>query len=452
MPPPAPPDLPRTIGFWGAVAVMVGVIIGSGIFKTPAQISQQIASPMLILGLWTLGGLICLAGALTLAELATMFPASGGVYVYLREGYGPVLAFVFGWSYLLLIKPFAAGGIAFIFAESLNIMLDVRWDPRVSTTVLLLGLTVINLLGVNLATGVARVLTFIKFVALAAIIVLACALANLSLENFATPASLAAGPIATPTLFAALAACMASILWTYDGWADVGAIAGEVKDPQRQLPRIYILGTLAVIVIYVLVNAAYMLVVPLDELRALAAADPGLSVAAVAMQRLLGTAGAIGILAVVMASTMGSSHSSILTGARVSYAQARDGLLFSFIGHVSPRFKTPDYALLAQVALSIVAVWLLGGFQSLADGFVFTMWIFYGLAGAAVFILRIRRPDAPRPFRCPGYPVVPAVFVLASAGMFALALAQDLRMNLLWLAVLAAGVPVYYAWRAFTRR
>lgn len=452
MPTPTTPDLPRTIGFWGAVAVMVGVIIGSGIFKVPAEISQQISSPMLILGLWVLGGLICLAGALTLAELAAMFPASGGVYVFLREGYGPVPAFVFGWSYLLLIKPFAAGGIAFIFGESLNKMLGVSWDVKVSTTVMLLSLTVINLLGVGLATGVARVLTFIKFGALGAIIVLACALANLSLEPFRTPASLAAGPLASPSLLAALVACMAGILWTYDGWADVGAIAGEVKDPQRQLPRIYILGTLSVIAIYVLVNAAYLLVVPLDEMRALAAADKELSVAAVAMERLLGTTGAVAILAVVLASTLGSSHSSIMTGARVSYAQARDGLLFGFIGHVSPRFKTPDYSLLIQVALSIVAVWYLRGFQELALGFVFTMWIFYGLAGAALFVLRIKRPDAARPFRCPGYPIVPAVFVLASAGMFALGLADKPETKLKWLGVLAAGVPVYYAWRWVTRR
>lgn len=448
--PPIQPDLKRTIGFWGAVAVMIGVIIGSGIFKVPAEISQQIASPGLILGLWVLGGLICLAGALTLAELAAMFPASGGVYVFLREGYGPVPAFVFGWSYLLLIKPFAAGGIAFVFGESLNAMLGVSWDPRVSTTVMLLSLTVINLLGVGLATGVARVLTFVKFAALAAIVVLACVLANVSLDAFRTPASLSAGPVASPSLWAALAACMAGILWTYDGWADVGAIAGEVKEPQRQLPRIYVLGTLAVIGIYVLVNAAYLLVLPLDEMRSMAAADKNLSVAAEVMKRLLGATGAVAILAAVVISTLGSTHSSIMTGARVSYAQARDGLLFRFIGHVSPRFGTPDYSLIAQVVLSIVAVWYLGSFQELAAGFVFTMWIFYGLAGAAIFVLRVRRPELARPFRCPGYPVVPAVFVLSSLGMFVLTLRQSWEMNLKWLGVLAAGVPVYFVWRAVT--
>lgn len=448
--PPMQTDLKRTIGFWGAVAVMIGVIIGSGIFKTPASISQQISSPALILGLWTLGGLICLAGALTLAELAAMFPASGGVYVFLREGYGPVPAFVFGWSYLLLIKPFAAGGIAFIFGESLNAMLGVSWDARVSTTVMLLSLTVINLLGVELATGVARVLTFVKFAALGAIVVLACVLANVTLGAFRTPASLSAGPVASPSLWAALAACMAGILWTYDGWADVGAIAGEVKEPQRQLPRIYVLGTLAVIGIYVLVNAAYMVVVPLDEMRSLAAANAKLSVAAEVMQRLLGATGAVGILAVVVVSTLGSTHSSIMTGARVSYAQARDGLLFRFIGHVSPKFGTPDVSLIAQVVLSIVAVWGLGDFQSLAEGFVFTMWIFYGLAGAAIFVLRVRRPGVERPFRCPGYPVVPAVFVLSSLGMFVLAMKEDLKTNVVWLGVLAAGVPVYFVWRLVT--
>ena len=269
----------------------------------------------------------------------------------------------------------------------------------------------------------------------------------------------------SPNLLRSIVIAMAAILWTYDGWADVGSIAGEVKNPQRSLPRIYILGTLAVIGIYVAVNAAYFMLVPLEEMRAQRAANADFSVAPLVMKGLIGRSGEIAVILIILCSTLGSSHASIMTGARVSYAQARDGLLFRFIGHVHPTWNTPDAALLSQVLLSIVAVWFLGSFQALADSFVFTMWIFYALGGAAIFILRIKQPTAQRPFRCPGYPVVPALFVAAAIAMTILSITGDdqptsfdllpflgkhpYMTTLPWLAILAAGVPIYYIWRRF---
>jgi len=452
-PPPNGPDLKRSIGFWGAMGVMIGVIIGSGIFRTPGLIAQELDSPWVILGLWALGGLLCLAGALTYAELAAMYPASGGVYVFIREGFGGVAAFVFGWSYLLLIKPLGAGGIAFVFAEHLAVLLDVQGTPEQKalwnkwiTTALLLGLTFINWRGVRLATAFSGVLSAIKFGALAAIVFLTLGMGRFNGDGFA-PAST---PIGKPVLLGVMSV-ISSILWTYDGWSDVGAIAGEVKDPQRRLPRVYIWGILAIIAVYLLVNAAYFMVVPIDQMRAGGQADPSYSVATETLRRLVGPWGAVAIAAIVVLSTLGSTHASIMTGARVSYAQARDGLLFRIVGHVHPRWATPDVSLIAQVVLSIVMVWCLGSFQKLADGFVFTMWIFYAMAAAAIFILRTRRPEFPRPFRCPGYPVVPAVFVLVSLGMTALTIYGDHDSNyvhtLPWLGVLAAGVPIYFVWR-----
>lgn len=430
---------------------MVGVIIGSGIFKTPPAIAAELSAPWLVIALWIAGGVLCLAGALTYAEMAAMFPQSGGVYVFLREGFGKVTAFVFGWSYLMLVKPFAAGGIAFIFGEHLNQLLGTTWDVRITTTVMLLALTIINYRGVGLATGVAKFLTAIKFGALAAIVILTLSLAKGSWANF-TPADgamqppPAAGQALQPLLLA-IVNVMAGILWTYDGWADVGSIAGEVKDPQRRLPRIYIAGTLGVIGIYVLVNVAYILLVPLGEMRRQYLADDQFSIAPFVMQTLLGPAGATALIVIIMLSTLGSSHSSVMTGARVSYAQARDGLLFRFIGHVHPRFATPDAALWSQVLLAIVAVWFLGSFQSLMESFVFTMWIFYGLAGASIFVLRARFPGRERPFRCPGYPVVPLLFVLSAFAMAALMIVKDPKQTLPWLGILIAGAPVYLIWR-----
>ncbi len=426
---------------------MIGVIIGSGIFRTPTAIATQIASPLLILGLWVAGGLICLAGALTFGELASMHPKSGGVYVFLKEGFGNVTAFVFGWAYLLLIKPFAAGGIAFVFAEHVVKLLGISGTPaeldlwvKGITTVMLLALTAINIRGVGLSTAVAGVLTAVKFGALAFIVLLTFGMGHGDASRLQADPS-ASGPVT----LGAIVAVMSMILWTYDGWADVGSIAGEVKDPQKRLPRIYIGGTLAVIAIYLLVNAAYFMLVPLGEMKS----TP--TVAPLVMERLLGPIGAVVVTVVIALSTLGSSHASVMTGARVSYAQARDGLLFRFIGHVHPMHATPDVSLIAQVTLGIVAVWWLGSFQKLADSFVFTMWIFYGLAGASIFVLRRTQPDAPRAFRCPGYPVVPAVFVLVSLAMTTLSVMQDPRTTLMWIGVLLAGVPVYFAWRRLVR-
>jgi amino acid transporter len=485
--PSARPELRRVVGFWGGIAVMIGVIIGSGIFKTPPEIAKHFGSPMVILGLWVAGGLLCLAGALTYAELAAMYPSSGGVYVFIREGYGNCAAFVFGWAYLVLVKPFGAGGIAYIFGESLGALLGITdgvpkeenfvlgaraaallgvhthahtW-VQVLITLMLVGLTWVNLRNMRASTSLAAALTALKFGALAAIVILVIVRGRVDLG------ALKSGATSDESVVGAIAAVIASILWTYDGWADVGAIAGEVRDPQRTLPRIYIGGMLGIIAIYVLVNAAYFMIVPLPEMRTAAAADASYSVAPDVVRRLFGVgkeaAGAV-VLAIIMLSTFGSTHASIMTGARVSYAQARDGLLFRVIGHVHPRWHTPDVSLISETVLSIIAVWFLGSFQALADGFVFTMWIFYAMAGAAIFVVRAKRPDAPRPFRCPGYPVVPAVFVLVSLGMTGLAIWEDrgrVDVQLLgmelgewrfvhtvpWLAVLVAGAPVYWVWR-----
>lgn len=429
---------------------MVGVIIGSGIFRTPSAIAAELPSPGLILLLWLVGGLLCLAGAFTYAELASMYPASGGVYVFIREGFGECPAFVFGWAYLVIIKPFAAGGIAFVFAENLLRLINFQGSAehtqlwvKIITTAALLVLTLINWRGVRLATGVSGVLTAIKVVALVALVAIALVLGKATSDGLAQHGTLPTGN----SLLKAVAAVMAMILWTYDGWADVGSVAGEVKNPQRTLPLIYIAGTGGIIALYLAVNAVYYAVVPVPELLAIVKDKPTTPIAALVIERLLGPIAGASVALVVMLSTLGSSHASVMTGARVSYAQARDGLMFRFIGHVHPKYNTPDAALISQVLLGIVAVWFLGSFQKLADGFVFTMWIFYAMGGASIFILRMRHPDAARAFKCPGYPLVPAVFIACAVAMTVLSIMGDPQTTLMWLGVLVAGVPVFYVWR-----
>ncbi len=452
-------DLPRRIGVVGAGAIMVGVIIGSGIFRTPPIIAQHLLSPALVLGLWAAGGLLSLAGALTYAELASMYPRSGGVYVFLHQGLGPAVAFVFGWTYMLITKPFAAAGIAVIFSEHLLALGGLRQaDPAIQalavngiTTVALVGLTLINVRGVTMATNVAKALTGFKIFALLTIVLLALALWKGEPQNFA------ASP-APESFLRAIGPVMLAILWTYDGWSDVGAIAGEIEDPQRNIPRVYFLGTVLVTALYIAVNAVYIWLVPLLEMKDLD------TVAPLVMHRLIGPVAAAAVTAIIVVSTIGSSHGSVLTGARVTFAQARDGLLFRFLGRIHPRYETPAIALWTQLVLSCVALWhplLLGRvegspFQRLADGFTFTMWIFYGLAALAIFVLRVREPDTPRPYRCWGYPLVPALFVLASAGMTTLTIVGDVTdphsrgmSTLPMLAILAAGFPMYALWRRF---
>ncbi len=429
-------SLRRSVGFWGASAIMVGIMVGSGIFQTPTDIAKQLDQPWLILLFWALGGLISLCGALTYAELATMYPHSGGVYVFLREGFGRMAAFVFGWTYLLISKPSAAAGIAIIFATHVNELLQVNWDPRATTCAMLLALTIVNTFHVTVGSGFAILLTSIKVGALLAIVTLGGLLAG----EPATAEAIGTRAAPLPTTWLAIAAVMSGILWTYDGWSDAGAIAEEIKDPQRKLPRIFLCGTIATTALYLAVNATYMALMPLSEMRGVQTVAPQI------MQRLLGDAGAIAVTLIVLISTVGSTHGSILTGARVSFAQARDGLLFRFLGRVSPTFGTPVISLWFQLALSCIAVYYLQNFQRMAGSFVFTMWIFYGLAGAAVIVLRIRRPELPRPYRCWGYPLVPLLFIAAAAAMTVLQIAASPADTLPWIGVLLAGVPVYWIW------
>ena len=411
---------------------MVGIIIGSGIFRTPPSIAKEMGSPALILSLWVFGGILSFFGALTYAELGAMYPRSGGIYVYLHQGLGPSVAFVFGWTYLLITKPLAAAGIAMVFGENINVLFGTKIDPRITVCVVIVLLTAINTFGVKTGTGLAMGLTAIKVTALVAIVILGLVLWKGSSANFAST------PAPKPVFFA-LAPVMAAILWTYDGWSDVGSIAGEVKDPQRKLPLIFFVGTGAVTLIYVAVNAVYLAMVPLAEMRGLD------TVATTVMERLLGAGSLVTFL--VILSTLGATHGSIITGARVTYGQARDGLLFKFLGHVNPRWETPDVSLWVQALLSCAAVIVCKTFEKLAGGFVFTMWIFYALAGVAIIVLRIRRPDVERPYRCWGYPVVPVLFILSALVMTVLQLVEDWKGTRPWLGILALGFPAYWIWR-----
>jgi basic amino acid/polyamine antiporter, APA family len=433
--------LPRRLGLWSAVAVLVGSTIGSGIFRVPAGVAERLQDPGPVLLAWVIGGVIALFGALTLAELAGALPRSGGVFAYILEAFGPLPAFLFGWSELTVIRASALGAIATIFAEYLGHFvrlkpMEVRWVA--AGAVVTVG--VLNYVGVNRAAVLMNLATVTKYAALAALVVLAFTVGQGSTSHF-TPAW------GSGLNFSLLATALIAIMWTYDGWADLSFMGGEVKNPGRTLPMALILGTSAILLIYLLLNVAYIYLVPLSEM----ARSP--LIAATAAQRipLLGRYAGGVISAVVMLSCFSTLIGSMMTGPRIFFAMADRGLFFRTIARVSPRFHSPSVAIGLATALGVVYV-LLNDFQQLADKFILGIWPFYALAVGAVFVLRRIRPDLPRPYRTFGYPAIPLLFLLASLGMVVNALWTDPLNTGITFGIILAGIPAYLAWRVWSPR
>jgi len=432
--------LPRRLGLWSAVAVLVGSTIGGGIFRTPAIIAQRVPAPLPMFGLWILGGLLALCGALTYAELAALYPRSGGVFVYIREGFGPLPAFLFGWTELLLIRASALGAIATPFAE--YFLRSLGFDPTrppydgavhwVAALAIVVTAT-LNFIGVRWSALLLNLTTAGKYGALALLVLLAFAVGRGDFAHFTAPP----GPVAGGLFGLALV----SVMWAYDGWGDLSFVGGEVKNPERNLPRALMLGTSAVVAIYLLVNAAYLYLLPIGQM----AHSP--LVAADAAQIILGRLGVGLVAVVVMVATFSTLLGSMLTAPRIFFAMADDGLFFKDVARVHPRFQTPWVAIVLTAVLGIVYV-AFRTFQQLADQFVVAIFPFYALAAAAVFTLRRRRPPAvlPRPVRVVGYPVVPALFIVATLYMLGNALWQDPLFTGLAFAVILAGIPAYRLW------
>src|SRR5262245_15960717 len=428
--------LPRHLGLWSAVAVLVGSTIGSGIFRVPAGVAQRLHDPGPVVVAWLIGGAVALFGALTLAELAAALPRSGGVFAYLLEGFGPLPAFLFGWSELTVIRASAFGAIATIFAEYLGYFVQlspeqVRWTA--AAAILVTGF--LTYLGVRSAARFMNLITVLKYGSLAGLALLALTAPAGTVAHF-TPAWSAGLNVSL------LATALIAIMWTYDGWADLSFMGGEVRDPQRTLPLALILGTTGIILVYLLINFAYIYLVPLSEM----AASP--LVAATAAERIPLFAGAGGavVSGVVMVSCLGGLTGSMMTGPRIFFAMADRGLFFRTVARVSPRFQSPSVAIWLATGLGVVYV-LFNDFQQLADKFILGIWPFYTLAVAAVFVLRRTRPDMLRPYRTWGYPLVPLLFLLASLGMVLNALLTDPVNTGITFGIILVGIPVYYVWR-----
>jgi amino acid transporter len=432
--------LPRHLGLWSAVAVLVGSTIGSGIFRVPASVAERLQDPGPVLLAWVIGGVIALFGALTLAELAGAMPRSGGVFAYILEAFGPLPAFLFGWSELAVIRASALGAIATIFAEYLGYFIPLTpFQVRLIAAAGVVAVGLLNYLGVSRASVVMNLVTILKYGALAVLGLLAFSAGAGSWDHFSPAWGSGLNVSLTGT-------ALIAIMWTYDGWADLSFMGGEVKNPGRTLPMALIIGTAGILVIYLLLNLAYIYLVPLPEM----AKSPLIAATAAERIPLLGRyAGGI-ISLVVMVSCFGTLHGSMMTGPRIFFAMADRGLFFQTIARVSPRYQSPSVAIWLATGLGVIYV-LLNDFQQLADKFILGIWPFYALAVAAVFVLRRVRPELPRPYRTWGYPVVPLLFLLASVGMMVNALWTDPVNTGVTFGIILLGLPVYYAWRSWSQ-
>ena len=433
--------MPRTVGLWSAVTVLVGVTVGSGIFRVPATVAALLHSPGPAMLCWLAGGLLALTGALSVAELAAALPRSGGIFAYLLEAYGSLPAFLFGWTELAVIRASALGATSTIFAEYLGYFIRLTpWEVHEVAAAAIVVVGIINYIGVRRAVAVLAPATAAKYAALLALGLLAFTAVSAGSAHHRV---LWQGGAQASLIVTALV----PVMWTYDGWADVSFMGGEIHQPQRTLPLALILGTCCVMLAYLVVNLGFWYALPAAEI----AHAPLVATTLAAHIPLFGGGGAPVIAAVVLVSTFSGLHASLMTGSRVLYAMGDRGLLFRTVGRVSPRFQSPSVAIWLATALGVAYV-LQNDFAQLADRFVLGLWPFYVLTVAGVYVLRRKRPDLPRPYRTCGYPLVPALFLLASLGMLANSLVTDPRDTGITLLVIVAGIPIYYVWRAVTLR
>jgi basic amino acid/polyamine antiporter, APA family len=431
--------LPRQLGVWSAAAAAVGLTIGSGIFRVPATVAAESGSVGAIALVWVLGGVITLCGALTVAELAAAFPRAGGIYVYLREAYGPLAAFLFGWSWFF-IRSAASAGTALVFVTYLRTFVPLgEVGERAAAVGLIVLVGAANYRSVRLGAALQDASTAAKVLALLLVAAAIFVLGEMGGGALASP------PTFAPVGLGGIGVALVAALFAYDGWIAATLIAGEVRDPERALPRALAWGAGVVVATYLAINAAYLYALPLAELAASKA------VAVDAVTRVAGAGGAALIAALVMLSTFGGLNAGLMTGPRVYYAMAEDGLFFRRVAAVHPRFGTPHVAIVLLVVLTTLNA-SVRTFEQLAEAFVLLLYPFLALTVAAVFVLRRRRPDLPRPYRAVGYPLVPAVFLVGTVAMMANALLERPATTLLGAAIVAAGVPIYFAWRAASRR
>ncbi|MGD1094815.1 MAG: amino acid permease [Bryobacteraceae bacterium] len=451
---PSQPTLRRALGLWSAIAIVIGTVIGSGIFLVPTDMVKAVGSPGMVFVVWIFGGILTMFGALTYAELSAMMPEAGGEYVYLSAAYGPLYGFIYGWTQTWVAKSASIASLAtgfFLYlgdffpglqgvTYTIHLPIGPHGGPLDIRSGQLLGIGVIlflagvNYLGVQIGGGVQIAVTALKVLLIGGLIVAGLLSSAGKIANFHSSMTPVPGGIAG--FFAALV----SALWAYDGWNNAGMLGSEIERPQKSLPRALIGGTLCVMAIYLLTNVTYFYILSGPEVGA----SPRL--AADVMRRVLGQPGGAMVSVAAMISIFAALNGSILSGSRVPYAMARDGLFFPFSGRVHPQFRTPAGAIMLLGIWSSLLL-LSGQYQQLYTLVIFPSWILYGMTAASVIVLRRKRPDLERPYRVLGYPLVPVLFVGVSAALLYSTLLTSPRESGIGLAVILVGFPFYFHWR-----
>lgn len=424
------------------MGILIGTVIGSGIFIVPATIAGYVGSPVLLLAVWVVGGVLSFFGALAFSELGAAFPQAGGMYVFLREAYGRLIAFLFGWTLFFVIDTGAIATLSVAFSSK-YLPQFVPMGPvatKVVAAALIAALVAINYVGTRWGARVQNTLMFVKFGAIVAVVAAVLFFGDGDARHFTSPP---AGPLSA-ALVGGFGLALVASLWAYKGWEAVSFSAGEIENPQRNLPLGLFAGTLLVIALYLAANAAYLWAFPVETIARSS------RIASDAIQTVVGPIGAALLGGAILLSISGAANGNVLTAPRVFFAMARDGLFFHRFGAVHPTFLTPHVSILATGAWAIVLS-LSGTFEQLAAYVIFGQWIFFGLTVAAVMVLRRTRPELPRPYRTWGYPVTPIVFVLAAVYISVNALVNSFANAMTGLAIIVLGVPAYLYWNRSRR-
>lgn len=464
--------LVKTFGLYTAFLLVAGSMIGSGVFKKVAPMTAELGSPWLVLAALLAAGLISLLGALTNAEVAGLIAEPGGQYAYFKKMYGKPFSFIYGWSMMSVVQTATAASVAYVFAESLNALLapygglprlGADWEAltygggpfiftpfanlgvKCVTIGLLMTLTAINYVGVRWGGLVLQVLASSVIICIIAIILLCLSLGGGSADNLNTAAAVPVEKASGLGFVGAFFSAMMAAFWAYEGWNTVGFLGGEIKNPYKNIPRALTYGTLFVIALYMLVNFAYVFVLPAENFVAIHNAEN--QIAAVEVVRsFMGAGGALFILILIMMSTFNSTNTTIMGAPRIYYGMATDGLFFEGAAKVHPKFRTPSNALLIQGIWASVLV-LSGSFDQLTDMLIFAAFIFYGAGAYGVFVLRRKLKDVPRPYKVFGYPFVPALFVIFCAALVIISVVEKPREAGIGAALILTGVPVYFYMR-----
>jgi len=452
-PTPSRHSLQRVLGIWSAVSIVIGTVIGSGVFLVPTSMIAKVGSVKMLFVVWVVAGLLSLFGALTYAELAAAMPEAGGEYVYLNAAYGPFWGYLYGWTQFAVAKSGSIATLAAGFYTYLTVFLPVLAQPVVVTPFMIgphhtrfeihygqlvaiaviLILAGVNYVGVRVGGNVQVFVTGVK-------VFLICGIIAIGLFSGKGDYSHLSQHIPSVGGVAGFFAAMVSALWAYDGWNNVSMVSSEIRDPGRNLPRSLILGTLAVIAIYLLINVSYFYVLTPAEVAG------SERLAANMMSHLYGGTAAAAVSVAVLISIFAALNGSILTGSRVPYAMARDGLFFGVAARVHPKYLTPGNSVILLCLWSSVVV-LSGWFDDLYNFVIFGSWILYLMTAVSVFVLRGKQPDLVRPYRTLGYPFVPVLFVAVAAFLLLSTLQTRPRESLMGLFLMALGVPLYYYWK-----